>query len=82
MQRQKFQVQKHVRDFTSKIEYVINSTPCVKHEKRLGQPCWQMPNMHKAICNVRAAKIFTGTPSFRASTGIREYKRSQKESAA
>ena len=85
--RPKFSVQQTVEDFTSKISRVINHTVCAKHgAHRHGQPCWWIRNddgyPRAAICNNRAAMIYTGTPTERASMNHREYKRLQKEKTA
>lgn len=63
----KYQVQKQMQDFTSKIRYVAEQTVCEEHEAMKGRPCWWIPGdgsiLYAGVCNSRASKIFTGTPS-------------------
>lgn len=82
--RPKFSVQQKTKDFTSKIRVVIAETSCDRHSAPIGEPCWDVVSdttkyFGVAVCNRRARKIYTGTPSTKASTNNREYKRLQKE---
>lgn len=84
VRRPKFSFQQVTEDFTSKISNVVNHTLCAKHGAiRHGQPCWWLRtdngSLLAGICNSRAGMIYTGTPSVKASTNNREFKRLQKE---
>lgn len=82
----KFSVQTNIQDFSRKVTHVANSVPCARHSASVGWACWYLTSddgtLRNAICGNRVKKMYTGTPTERASTDKYTYKRKQKENAA
>lgn len=53
-----------VRDFRSKVREIVNRVSCVKHTKRVGQPCWWIHSdgdqLFPSICSARVSQVYNG----------------------
>lgn len=57
-----------VMEFTRKIREIVDQTDCGRHKVPVGIPCFHLrmdsrEGYYAGICNVRATKIYNGTPS-------------------